>query len=236
MKKTKLISLVVAVLVFVITLFNPLGNKNKINEEDLIPVVMASEKIGPQTLITQDLVYTKKIYKDSVPEGAIKNADEVIGKVTKVNFMPDDVFMEEKIYEVGQATGGLGYVVEKGQRAVSLDVAYSTGVSGLLKVGNNTDIIGLVPPSQGEQAAGIGPKAKVILENVKILALDRKINPESETSEEGYATVTFEVTPEEALKLSVAIPNVQEIRLALRNQEDDSKLEKDEFNFFNVGN
>ena len=227
MKKTKIISLIVAILVFVITLFNPLGGKeNELSEEDLVSVVMAADTIAPQTLLTKENLYTKKIHKDSVPEGAITDINQVIGKVSHVNLFPDDVLNNNKIYEVGESTGGISYVVDEGMRAVSVDVVYSGGVSGLLKIGNKADLIAIMTSEEAEKTE---PMAKVVTENAKIIALDKKISPTSTSGEEGesYATVTFELSPEQALDVSLAVGTSDQIRLALRNQEDEEKIKKD---------
>lgn len=231
MKKTKLISLLIAIAVFGLALLNPFENKdNQITEEDLIPVVVARENIDVQTMITEELVYVKKIYKDAVPEEAIRDMESVLGKVSKVAIMAEDLLMPGKIYEIGASVGGLGYIVEEGQRALSVDIGYSTGVSGLLKIGNRVDLIGVVAPLTGE--GEIDPKdlkARVLQENLKIIALDRHISAGSlENAEEGYATVVFQVSPEQALEMSVALPNVQGLRLALRNQNDEKATRPEE--------
>ncbi len=226
MKKTKIISLIVAILVFVITLTNPLGGKeNELSEEDLVSVVMAAERINPQTLLTKEVLYTKKIHKNAVPEGAITDINEVVGKVSHVNLFPDDILNHDKIYEVGNSVGGLSYVVEEGNRAVTIDIGYSAGVAGLLKVGNKVDIVAIMDSitGEGDETEKI---AKVVTQDAKIIALDKMISPSS-SSEEVYVTITFELEPQQALDVSLAMATSDQLRVLLRNQEDDGKLTKD---------
>lgn len=222
MKKTRLIAMIIAALVFMFMMINPMENKkDKIPEEDLREVVVAKVDIDAQTKLTNDMVEIKKVHKELVPENAITTVESVVGKATMVPMFAGDIFIPNKIKEIGSAEAGLAMVIPEGMRAITIYVEQDTGVAGLIKVGNRVDIISVLGDEKEERAI-------LLLQNKEVLAIDKSISTVSNENKDDtsiYLTITVAVTPEEALKLSLSQVIGRSNRVVLRNQEDLKLLE-----------
>lgn len=220
MKKTRIIAMVIAAFVFIIALINPIqGKKEEIAEEDLVQVVMASVDIENKTMITDEMLEVKKIHKAAAPENSISKKEEVVGKISLVSMFRGDIFIPQKIEEVGGTKAGLAASVPLGMRAITMNVSPDTGVSGLIKVGNKVDIITILAEESSEMGV-------LLLQDREVLAIDNTINHDSVRNPEAgyYVTLTLSVTPEEALRFSLAQTIGMNNRAILRNQEDEEEV------------
>ncbi|TCU67839.1 pilus assembly protein CpaB [Tissierella praeacuta] len=216
MKRTRIIAMIISGFVFIIALINPIKvKKEEIPEEDLVQVVMARVDIENKIKITDDMLEVKRIHKYLVPENSISKKEEVVGKISLVSMFKGDVFIPQKIEEVGNSSAGLAASIPLNMRAITMNVAPDTGVAGLIKVGNKVDIISILKEEPRERGV-------LLLQKREVLAVDNIINPNiSEYTNEGYyVTITLAVTPEEALKFSLAQTMGISNRAILRNQED----------------
>ena len=110
--------------------------------------------------------------------------------------------------------------VSPGMRAVSLAVSDETTAGGFVQVDDFVDIIRVGP---GTSAAG-GPDSRVILENVRVLAVGSSMGDAPDTSPGNITggnpdTVTVELTPRQANLLAGADYEGR-LALALRTRED----------------
>lgn len=220
MKKTRIIAMIIAAFVFIIALINPIqGRKEEIAEEDLVQVVMARVDIGSKIMITDEMLEVKKIHKAAAPENSISKKEEVVGKISLVSMFRGDVFIPQKIEEVGGTNAGLAASIPLGMRAITMNVSPDTGVSGLIKVGNKVDIITILEDDPDT-------KGILLLQEREVLAIDNIINSNTaENPESGYyVTLTLSVTPEEALNFSLAQTIGMNNRAILRNQEDEEEV------------
>lgn len=88
---------------------------------------------------------------------------------------------------------GLG----KGKRAISIPIDEVRSVSGFIRPGSYVDIISI--PDEG--------KSQILLENVKVLAVDTQIEAGEEENQDPYSTITFELEPSDGLILATANEN-----------------------------
>lgn len=217
MKKTRIIAMGVAALVFIIAIINPFkSDENEISEEDLMEVVIAQDKIEQNTKITEEMIEVKKIHKDAVPESPLTKIDDVLGKIALVPMFRDDVFIKGKVDEVGSVAAGLATAVEEDMRAITMNVEQASGISGMIRPGNKVDVISVL--ENGEQ----GSTSVLLLQDREVMAVDKNMSSKSsQDSEDGYyVTVTLAVTPEEAVEFSLAQVTAQSNSLVLRNNED----------------
>lgn len=211
-----MIAMGVAALVFIIALINPFQDKKeKIPEEDLLEVVMATDKIEQSVKITAEMVEMKKIHKNAVPEEPITSIDEVVDKIALTPMFKGDIFTNEKAAETGSKMAGLASEVPLGMRAITMNVEQATGVSGMIRPSNTVDVISVI----GDQEVS---KSVLLLQDRKVLAVDRNTSFDAakQDQENYYVTVTLLVTPEESVKFSLAQVIAQSNHVVLRNQED----------------
>ena len=231
MKKIRILALVSAIAVMV-SLYFYLSNQNKMVTENSIKkveIVVMKTDVEENTVITNEMVEIVSVPEDSVHVDTALNLEEVIGSMNVVKLYYNEPLLKSKLISPNDdnSTLGLAYVLPKGLRGMSIDVEYSTGLSSMLKVGNQVDIIynGNVSYNvniAGESVALSQPVSSLLLQNIKITGLDSFLNDEgvnSSNSNNSYQTVTLELSPQDTLKLAYGLQNGT-VYLALRPQGD----------------
>lgn len=147
---------------------------------------------------------------DRVPDETFRDADEVKGQVAAQTIYQGEPILKKKIAE--HATGStLSALITRNKRAVTVRVNDVVGVAGFVLPGNTVDVLATDKSSRND------PKAKTVLQNIKVLAVDQTTGSKDEPTV--VRAVTLELTPEEAEELVDARAE-GEIQLALRNSMD----------------
>lgn len=122
--------------------------------------------------------------------------------------------------------------VSPGKRAISIEATASSAVSFLIEPGSRVDIVGTLSLEESGSTPARNAAAEVrqkfatqtILQNVRVLAVGSLTSrgAYSGAEDSNYATVTIEVTPEEAEKVIFARANLKDsaLNLLLRNPSD----------------
>jgi pilus assembly protein CpaB len=106
-------------------------------------------------------------------------------------------------------------------RAVSVKVDNVIGVAGFVAPGAHVDVLATL--RRVDHAKAI-PFAKVILQNVRVLAVDQKLEEARGSDPELVSVVTLEVAPVQAEHLVYAAHEGR-LQLAMRSPGDDEKVE-----------
>ena len=114
-----------------------------------------------------------------------------------------------------QGGSSLSNILSPGMRAVSVRVNEATGVAGFLLSGNHVDILNTRKAPDSDAIV-----THLVLQNVKILAVDQDASTDDKGKPTLAKTVTVEVRPQEASKLMRAA-EVGTIQMVLRNPGDD---------------
>jgi pilus assembly protein CpaB len=110
--------------------------------------------------------------------------------------------------------GGVAAVTDPNKRAMSVKVDDVIGVAGFIKPADRVDVMVTIEPEANKQGHAI---AKIILENVKVLAAGTQMERKGKDEEpKPVQVITVEVDVEEAEKLALASTQGK-LRLALRN-------------------
>ena len=231
MRKLKLAALLAAVIVG-IGLYRFLEELKKPQETPHTTVVVAAVDIPEDTQITKEMVTLKSISNDSLLDHYILDTESVIGMV-----MTSDVYAGEQIVrdrlvlvgETGTESKTLAYTVEPGMRAITIGVLQDTGLESFLKPGNRVDVVTsytyektrpvLNKEKELEWVKEI--QSQMLAQNVSILAVGTTMGKNGMAE---YATVTLEVTPEDALNIS-AVSGWGNLRLLLRSPLDEEILQ-----------
>ena len=184
-------------------------------------IVVAARDIPPGTAFNDDaikkgLIKTTPWPKTSIPAGAFSSPQQVIGKVNRVKILANEPLLESRLAGEG---AGLTVRLEAGKRALALRVDEIVGVSGFIVPDDRVDVILTTTPVGGGQDTKI---SKIVLQNKRVLSVAQ--NTEQKDGKPQLArSITLEVTPEEAEKLSLASQEGS-IVLALRGLGDDAQL------------
>lgn len=191
-----------------------LAERKEAPEETKVSILMAKAKVPAYVPIKEPEKYfeIREVAEGNFPAKAMKTFDEIKGKSLQrplnkdLPVTPDDVVSSETL--------GLTGELPQGMRAVSLKVNPETIVGGFVQPKSHVDVV--VVMRRGDENS----VAKIILQNMLVLAVD--VNDKTEEGKRTYlgTTVTIAAKPEETAELALAA-SMGEIRLILRGAGDD---------------
>jgi pilus assembly protein CpaB len=161
------------------------------------------------------------------PAGAVlsgsEQARQIVGAVTRRSLSAGELVLPSAIIRPGER-GFLAAVIEPGHRAVAIAVEAATAAGGLIWPGDHVDVVLTQEIRDDSVPLGQRVLSETILADVRILSTDQKLESATETpvGPEAVAapkavptTVTLEVTPAEAERLTVGA-TLGKLQLALR--------------------
>jgi pilus assembly protein CpaB len=158
--------------------------------------------------------------KAHVPNGAFSDSKALDGRVLRRPIAAGEPVLESALFEAG-AEGGLAAVIAPNRRAVSVKVDSVIGVAGFVKPGARVDILATLRRIDAQKPI---PFSKVILQDVRVLAVDQKLEEARDGDPEVVNVVTVEVDPSQAEHLIYAA-HEGKLQLALRTPGDDKVVE-----------
>ena len=200
MKKVKILALLSAI-VTALLLFVFLSSLINFGGTDTSKIVTAAQDIPANTLITQEMLETNDVPTDAVLPGAITKLSDVVGKALKSDIFVGEQIISAKIIVPGETSNGaLSYAIEPGMRAITIGVDATAGVAGMLRPGDRIDLM-------GEYDVAGTVYTDLVAEYLNILAVDGVLSETGKTadgSSVAYSTITLEVTPQQAMEISMA--------------------------------
>ncbi len=155
------------------------------------------------------------ILPDQLRVGTVQPSD-IQGAVVREKINKGEPILMAKLVRPGER-GFLAAVLRPGMRAISVGVDSVSANSGLVLPGDRVDLI-LTQNLGGDGSGGRSHVAETIARSVRVLAVGKDMNApqDSKDVDERPHTITLEVTPKEADKISVAT-SMGEIKLSLRS-------------------
>lgn len=220
-------------------------------KESQSPILIAKVDIAPQTLLEPSMFDVAIAPANQIPPQAVISYDQILQKEAVAPISKGEPILMTKLMETARRKkSGQGVEVSlststpSGKRAVTIPVDNIASVGGMIKPGNNVDVVCLlsVPEDTGVQKKAA--KREVILplfQNVLVLAVGSDIVGEVEekidqTAQKGKPqpakekassakTMTLALSPQEA-NIIAFVQEQGKIRLVLRSPGD-SLIEKD---------
>ncbi|MCX7884742.1 MAG: Flp pilus assembly protein CpaB [Caloramator sp.] len=197
--------------------------KGKSKKEEYVKILAASVSIPRGTVIQRNMIKEVEIAKESFLEGYIKDYSLVVGRYAKENIVKDEIFIKEKLQS--DNINELSFQIRENYRAVSLNVTGDTGLSYLLKPGDYVDVIVYLSEKKDSGKVVRPDIAKMVLQNLKVLAVDRNLSRENNPKDDGKVPTNFFVTVEvpaiDVEKLVIA-SDIGVVKLALRSVNDNN--------------
>lgn len=224
MKKVRLLALLAALAtaVLLFLFFNSLGQTAELPKTG---VYVAAERIPANVPIVETMLAVTQLPDEAVLPDAIKDLNNIIGKVARSEIMVGEQILGTKLVAPGQAQAAstLDYTIEPGMRAITIAVDSVAGLAYMLAPGNHVDIL-----AQYQVELEINGETKsqqvatLLVENIPILAVDYVMAEGGKTgqAEKTYTTLTLQVTPAQALDLSFS-EYVGGLRAILRSPLDE---------------
>lgn len=197
-------------------------------------VVMTVTEIKEGAFITADMVALKSIPTAYVVSGVATSLEDVVGKVNIYRAMANQQVVFSQLGSDESASilagGRLSYTLAEGMRAMTIYVSEITGVAGYVAPGDRVDIVFsyhfMLPgaEAEGEEPEEIAVESTMMmLENIRVLeagVITQKLTEAEGAEKAVYTSLTFELSPEDALKLQYAV-TYGEISLVLRALNDE---------------
>ncbi len=150
---------------------------------------------------------------DAVPPGAFNSIEEILGdggekgddsekRVVLRAIEINEPLLSSKVSGFGgRAT--LSAVISPEMRASTINMSLDRGVAGFVLPGDHVDLLLTRQPTGGDAAGGGNLITDVLLQNLKVLAINQNAN-DAENQPQIPSAVTFEVTTVQAQKLVLA--------------------------------
>lgn len=186
-------------------------------EQQLARIVVATQPLEFGDPLTAENVRLQNFPANSVPQGAFRSVRDALadGRVVLRPIVPGEPVLASKVSGVdGRAV--LAANLPEGKRAISISIGPVTGVSGFVRPGDTVDIL-LTRQIPGDGAQAEDLMSDIILDRVKVLAIDQVAN-ENATEAQVGRTAVLEVDPYQAQQLAIAA-KLGTLSLALRNVE-----------------
>jgi pilus assembly protein CpaB len=178
--------------------------------KNLNKVAVAKVAIPLGSKIVAEQITVVQFPKESTPDGAFDSPEKLAGRVAVVNIAAREPITEARLAPEGTAAGGY--------RAMTVKVDDAAGISGFIMPGTLVDVVVTLDPREG--SGHQDPIAKIVLQNIKVLASGQNIDkPENEREANSVKAVTLQVTPEQAEKLALASTEGR-LQLVMRSQID----------------
>jgi pilus assembly protein CpaB len=185
-------------------------------EADVIPVVIAKVDLPMAAVLKAEHLEIQEWPENYQPPGAFHSVGELEGRVLRRPFAAGEVVQGMSLLAVG-SKGGLGSVIEPNYRAVSVKVDPIIGVAGFITPGSRVDVLATVRRVDWQSKQSY---AKAVLQNVKVLAIDQKLEEVGKGEPELVSVVTLEVKLGQAEELTF-MSHEGQLQLALRGPTDD---------------
>ncbi|MBT0669463.1 Flp pilus assembly protein CpaB [Novosphingobium profundi] len=185
-------------------------------------VLVAQRALPVGTILTADSMsfqdWPKELVKDVYFIDGEADMSKLLGTVVRFPITAGQPVTQGSLVAPGDR-GFLAAALGPGMRAVTISVSAKTGVGGFIFPGDRVDMM-LTQQVKGEGEAL--NTTETILRNLRVLATDQTTDNEvddGKTVVRAFRTVTLEVTPRIAEKISVA-EEIGELSLSLRSIAD----------------
>ncbi|HET9160026.1 MAG TPA: Flp pilus assembly protein CpaB [Caulobacteraceae bacterium] len=144
--------------------------------------------------------------------------EQLYGAIVKEPMLNGEPILARKVVRGGQG-GYMAVVLQPGMRAMAISVNVETGTAGWVLPGDRVDIL----QSQDQiDASGknLGKATRTVVQNIRVLAIDQKVEPDKDAKTVSGTVATLEVAPDSAAALVDAKARGAPLFLTLRSYAD----------------
>ncbi len=193
-------------------------------KQETVPIYVALHNINLGDPIDAKMLSLQEWPKDRVPHGAISTLEELQGRRPRTSIIEGEPILEGKLLALGQIADPIRSIT-KGMRLYTIKVDAEKSAAGLLGPGDRVDVQLFV---RKDERTGVGTaKSKIILQNVRVFAVDQTVQRAAEGGGEERnvaKTISLLLKPDQASKISLA-EQIGEISLIPRNPDDEESAD-----------
>ncbi len=188
----------------------------------LAKVVVAAMELPIATTLRAEHLKEVDWPEAAQPPGTIHDQKVALGRVVITKLVKGEAILTSKLASK-EAGRGLAALIPDAMRAVAVRVDDVVGVAGFVHPEDRVDVIVTMRPSKPSDAE---PISKVILQNVKVLAVGKEIESNDSTRNKPMpvTVATLLVTPDDSEKLALAASQGK-LLLTLRSWSDSAMVE-----------
>ena len=184
-------------------------NSNYITDGPAAPVVAS--------VTSKAAAVTTQVVKDAI-KGQPAGMASLIGAVVHDAIAAGEPILAKKLLKGGEG-GYLAAVLTPGMRAVAISVNAENGAGGFILPGDHVDVIQVREQDTPQKTGRPINVSRVVVTNVKVLAIDQKTKPDKDTQAIVGAAATLEVK-EDAAEALIEAGASGKLQLALRSYAD----------------
>ncbi|MEN1679504.1 MAG: Flp pilus assembly protein CpaB [Planctomycetota bacterium] len=186
---------------------------------DTAPIYVALHNINLGDPIDPTMVTLMEWPKDRIPPGAISTLEDLEGRRPRSAIIEGEPILGAKLLESGAMHDPIAQL-PKGYRLSTIAVDAQKSAAGLLSPGDRVDVQLFV--NRNERAGITEPMTKVILQNIRVYAVESAVQRSADGGEARTIpkTVSLVVTPKQAAEIDLA-RNLGNLSLIPRNPNDE---------------
>lgn len=225
MRRSSVVMLIAAVLLGLIAVLfarfflnKPAGGEGQPAVQTVSAVVATADIKFGEKLTTQN-IKAVEVPAATVPQGTFQNMADLTrddGRVAMRSIAANEVITETAVSGRNNRLS-TSQLLGPNMRAITLPVTDASGIAGLVYPGDRVDVFLTRNPEEHL------PYADLLVQNVRVLAVNQDMNVGKEAPEAGLKVATIEVTPLQAQKITLA-QSVGTVNLALRQFQDESRV------------
>lgn len=178
-----------------------------------VEVIVAADDLQVGARVEPRDIKVIRVAQSDLPPGAPRRKADVLGHGVIIPISKGEFILSNKL--AGENAGaGLPSLIPPGMRAVSVKVNDVISVSGFVTPGTRVDVL-----LTGTPAGGSDQQTTTVLQNVEVIASDKRLERTATGEAQNTAVITLLVSPDDAERLTLA-SSEGHIQLALRNPLD----------------
>ncbi len=187
----------------------PQGEEPGVAAPPQVSVVVAAQQVGVRARLTAEDVEMMEIPVDAIPESAVRQTEDAVGKITLTELYPGEVILEQRLVDpdIVAGNGRTAVVINDDQVLMAFPAGDMMSGLGVLKPGDHVDLL-LTYDLPADTITGEGPPGPIagptegetettaftLMQNVELTQIIQ--------GEEGGATAyLLAVSPQDALLL-----------------------------------
>lgn len=205
--------------VFVAVMLKSYVDRHRNAGPPMAPVVVATMDLPLATTLKAEHLTVIEWPAGERPEGTFGDPKELVGRVLVSKMWKREPVLPAKLAQ-REAGSGLAALIPENMRAAAVRVDDVVGVAGFIHPEDRVDVIVTMRPEQGGETS-----SKVILQNVRVLAVGKEIEVEDQSRNKALpvTVATLLVTAEQSEALALASAQGK-LLLTLRSWSDGNQV------------
>lgn len=179
-------------------------------------IFVALEDIDINEQIKPEMIKLEPWPADKIPEGAIRDLENVEDRRPRSRLFAGEVILEGKLFGSDEDQGA-SKLIPKGYRVHSVRVTAESSASGLILPGDRVDVLVYLQVMNQNNRSQKKQMTRTILTNCRVFAVNEQIHRETDTQGNSIAakTVSLLVTPKQ-VEILVLASRLGSLSLSLR--------------------